>query len=236
MVSDSGNRRRHSADPRPDRSARWPRTKQRERVLGLVREQRGVVDAATLAGLTGLHVTTVRFHLDALCNEGLVARTRINRSGVGRPRTGYVAVQGRMDYRSVVEVLAMELGDTIEERRQRAERAGRRWAARIMADQSDGLEPDVDDDALDAQAGFAAAVFEQMGFAPTLAATEARERTIQLRSCPVKDLALTFPEVSCGIHLGLLRGLTTGAGSDSQVELEPFVTPELCTARVFADD
>ncbi|WP_231995595.1 transcriptional regulator [Mycobacterium sp. 1274756.6] len=236
MVSDSGNSRQHAADPRQDRSARWPRTKQRERILGLVREQRGVVDAATLAGLTGLHVTTVRFHLDALCNEGQVARTRINRAGVGRPRTGYLAVQGRMDYRSVVEVLAMELGDTVEERRQRAERAGRRWATRILAEQADASEPAEDADALDVQAGFAAAVFEQMGFAPTLGAADGPERTIQLRSCPVKDLALTYPEVSCGIHLGLLRGLTAGTGSSSQVDLEPFITPELCTARIFADD
>ncbi len=73
----------------------------RNRVLRLVREHGGAVDASELADRIGLHVTTVRFHLDALCDEGAIARTRIAPSGVGRPRTGYVAVQDRLDYQSL---------------------------------------------------------------------------------------------------------------------------------------
>ncbi|HLR99833.1 MAG TPA: transcriptional regulator, partial [Mycolicibacillus parakoreensis] len=232
----------------PDRQARWPRNRQRDRVLGLVREYNGAVDVTTLAQRTGLHVTTIRFHLDGLCSAGLVARTRINRQGVGRPRTGYVAVQGRMDYRSVVEVLAMELGDTVAERRQKAQRAGRRWAARILTEtpEADGAAGD-DKDRLESQTALATTVFERMGFAPdpdtsTTAADvpstgrAARQRTIRLRGCPVRELALEYPEVSCGIHLGLLQGLADAdpgsapercAASSLQVELEPFVTPEL---------
>ena len=76
-------------------------------------------------------VTTVRFHLDALCDEGAIVRTRMNRAGVGRPRTGYRAVEERLDYRVLAEVLAMELGQTMEERARRAQHAGQRWADRI---------------------------------------------------------------------------------------------------------
>lgn len=233
--------------PQPDQPAHRPRSRQRSRVFGLVREIGGAVDVTTLADRTGLHVTTVRFHLDALCADGLVARTRINRPGVGRPRTGYVAVQGRMDYRSVVEVLALELGDTVSERQRRAQSAGRRWAARILTEQPTAADVDEDTDPLESRTTMAADLFEQMGFAPEIVPSAGRQRTIRLSGCPVRELAHEFPEVSCGIHLGLLQGLTaagttatttpTGAAqSVLRAELEPFVTPELCVARVIADD
>jgi predicted ArsR family transcriptional regulator len=106
------------------------RNRQRERVLELVREHDGPVDAADLAARLGLHLTTVRFHLDALCSEGTVERTRIARAGVGRPRTGYLAVRERLDYQSLAGILALELGNTADKRRRRAEAAGRRWAKR----------------------------------------------------------------------------------------------------------
>ncbi len=105
----------------------------RTRVLRLVRERRGAVDASELAERIGVHVTTVRFHLDALCDQGAIARTRIAPSGVGRPRTGYVAVADRLDYQSLAEILALELGDTAHTRRRRAERAGRQRAIRLHA-------------------------------------------------------------------------------------------------------
>ncbi|MBS9535548.1 transcriptional regulator [Mycobacterium sp. M1] len=238
-----------SHERRGPRSQRLPRNQQRERVLRLVREGDGAVDAGEIAGQMGLHITTVRFHLDALCEEGAVARTRIKRDGVGRPRTGYVAVRDRLDYRSLAEILALELGDTVAERRERAERAGERWAGRIIANataESDDPGPDCTDSA-DDRADMIAEIFERMGFGPELApaaepgADGKRERTIRLHGCPVRDLARTHPEVSCGMHVGLLRGLLhaqTGAGDGDRLraELDPFVEPELCIARVVTDD
>lgn len=240
-----------SGQQRHPRIERLPRNRQRERVLRLVHEHDGPVDAAELASRMGLHVTTVRFHLDALCEEGAVARTRIKRAGVGRPRTGYVVVRNRLDYRSLAEVLAMELGDTVEERRTRAERAGERWASRILADESSDAgsapgRPDrVASDGVDGEAAMIAKIFDRMGFGPELAPAVdgpdgRRERTIRLYGCPVRDLAQSHPEVSCGMHLGLLRGLvgaeTNGGGCPAlRVELDPFVEPELCMAKVVAD-
>ncbi|MEB3021076.1 helix-turn-helix transcriptional regulator [[Mycobacterium] crassicus] len=221
------------------RSQRLPRNQQRERVLRLVGEADGAVDAAEIATRMSLHVTTVRFHLDALCEDGSVARTRIKRDGVGRPRTGYVAVRDRLDYRSLAEILAMELGDTVAERRERAERAGRRWADRILASddsaaESDRPGPDGDsDDEADRIAG----IFERMGFGPELTMSVnrdgRRECAIRLHACPVRDLARSHPEVSCGMHLGLLRGLLNGDGADAK--LEPFVEPEMCIAKITRD-
>lgn len=250
----TGGSLHHQSDQRHrgNRTQRLPRNQQRERVLRLVGEHDGAVDASEIASQIGLHVTTVRFHLDALCEEGAVARTRIKRDGVGRPRTGYVMVRDRLDYRSLAEVLAMELGDTVAERRSRAERAGERWAGRIIANataEAADRSPDDPEDSntsADRRADMIAEIFDRMGFGPELAGVAdspngGHERTIRLYGCPVRDLARSHPEVSCGMHLGLLRGLLgaqaeTVGGVKLRAEMDAFVEPELCIARVITDD
>ena len=254
------------ADSKAGRSRRdrLPRNRQRERVLQMVRAHDDAIDAVELASRMGLHVTTVRFHLDALCDEGAIERTRMNRDGVGRPRTGYRAVEERLDYRILAEILAMELGETAETRARRAQRAGaavgrpdRRFAARAVAGQhvADTAQAG---DPLDRGAVLATEVFDRMGFDPELAAESepmaslsagskqivGRERVIRLRGCPVRDLARAHPEVGCGIHLGLLQGLldhaaAAGGQPDTRnqglsARLDPFVEPELCIARLNA--
>jgi predicted ArsR family transcriptional regulator len=245
------------------RRDRLPRNRQRERVLQMVREHGDAIDAVELASRIGLHVTTVRFHLDALCDEGAIERTRIYRDGVGRPRTGYRAVEERLDYRILAEILAMELGETTETRARRAQRAGQQWAGRIAGSKSeadaaqDVTEAEVGDP-LDRGAVLATEVFNRMGFDPELAAESepmaslsadskqivGRERVIRLRACPVRDLARAHPEVGCGIHLGLLQGLLDHAAAAGgqpaarkqglSARLDPFVEPELCIARLNA--
>ncbi|OBI99433.1 transcriptional regulator [Mycobacterium alsense] len=241
---------RHGEDA-TGRRHRAGTNRQRQRVLELVREHDEPVDAAELAAKLGLHTTTVRFHLDALCDDGVVERTRITRTGVGRPRTGYHAVRERLDYRTLAEILALELGDTADERRRRAEAVGRRWAARIGAE--DGAGQRVTDlrepgTVLEERAAAVAKVFDRMGFGPELAPPESsatgKRRTIELHSCPVRELARAHPEVACAMHRGTLQGLLKKAAAregDSadpvlRAELEPFVEPELCRVRVTAND
>jgi predicted ArsR family transcriptional regulator len=226
--------------------------RQRQRVLELVREHTEPVDAAELAARLGLHTTTVRFHLDALCDAGLVERTRIARAGVGRPRTGYRAVRERLDYRILAEILALELGDTADKRRRRAESAGRRWAQRIT---DDGPREDAAGQhvpvgaarrmAAEGRSAMITTVFDRMGFGPELVPAQksatGNQRTIRLHSCPVRDLARDHPEVACALHRGLLQGLagpenSLGSAPGMRAELEPFVEPELCLARVIAHD
>ncbi len=245
------------------RRDRLPRNRQRERVLQIVREHDEAIDAVEVASRIGLHVTTVRFHLDALCDEGAIERTRIYRDGVGRPRTGYRAIEERLDYRVLAEILAMELGETTEARARRARRVGVQWAARIASSQDQPVadQNDTDtasDDTLDRGAALATEVFDRMGFDPELAAESepmaslsadsqrivGRERVIRLRACPVRDLARAHPEVGCGIHLGMLQGLLDHAAAAGgkpgrrdqglSARLDPFVEPELCIARLNA--
>ncbi|MGV0626405.1 helix-turn-helix transcriptional regulator [Mycolicibacter minnesotensis] len=241
MPDQSGPRRRTS------RGQRSPRNHQRERVLDLVTAAPEPVDAAEIAQQMRLHVTTVRFHLDILCDDGSVARTRISTGGVGRPRTGYVAVRDRLDYRGLAEILALELGDTADERQTRAERAGRHWADRIRADR---IRADDACQDLPAAAGSTPRaafegcteqilrIFDRMGFDPelTAAAPEGGDqvhRTIRLHACPIQELARSHPEVGCAMHLGLLRGLLqTGDGPVGSAELAPFAEPEFCLIKL----
>lgn len=155
-------------------------------------------------------------------------------------------MRDRLDYRGLAEILAMELGDTAAERRERAERAGRRWADRIMAQDGSGEAADAAESGTTAPAladrtGRIAEAFERMGFGPEITAPAdvddgRRECAIRLHACPVRDLARSHPEVSCAMHLGLLRGLLNTDADDEKAalhaELDPFVEPELCIARV----
>ncbi len=242
----------HRDDQETGRARPTARNRQRQRVLELLREHDEALDAAELAAQMGLHPTTVRFHLDALCSEGLVERTRITRAGVGRPRTGYLAVRDRLDYRSLAEILALELGDTADKRRRRAESAGRRWAERTSAGSTyeDGAKQRVPSSAelLRERAATIATVFERMGFGPELTpavkSTTGLRQTVRLHACPVRDLARAHPEVACALHRGLLQGLlatpaanqgrSTAPRPAMEAELEPFVQTELCLARLVA--
>ncbi len=235
---------------RSARGIRLPRKQQRDRVLAMARARGGTVDAVDLAREMGLHVTTVRFHLNGLCDDGVLVRTTLPREGVGRPRTGYRIVEERLDYRLLAHMLAMELGRTVQTRAARAQEAGRSWAPRVVnstdaeANSSDGAASGF---ALDEAAERVSEVFGRMGFEPELrAATDSQKlhRVIRLRACPIRELARTHPEVACQVHLGLLQGLigesagdagATAPNAEVSARLEPFVEPELCLATIEAD-
>lgn len=205
--------------------------RQRDRVLELVRAHEGPIDAQELAHATGLHVTTVRFHVDALCESGMVQRVRMARNGVGRPRTGYEPTAQRVDYRALAEVLALELGSTPAARSGRARQAGRRWAGRL----AQGEPAAGGASALDRSTAAVAEAFAAMGFVPVPRADvdpdagESEVRELELCACPIRGFAREHPEVACQVHAGLLEGLAQGG---VQVALSPFVEPELCVARL----
>jgi predicted ArsR family transcriptional regulator len=150
----------------------------------------------------------------------------------------------------------MELGQTVETRGRRAQHAGQKWADRIpdadcRTEPTTAAAPTADEDPLDRATLRAVAVFRRMGFAPELAdpvkgaSKSLREKTIRLQACPVRELARAHPEVGCGVHLGLLQGLLANAAASDgprrasrpsiSAHLEPFVTPDLCVAKLVAD-
>jgi predicted ArsR family transcriptional regulator len=201
----------------------------RRRLLELLRAGEAPRDAQELAAPTGLHVTTVRFHLDLMRRAGLVDSHSQPRGTRGRPRTVYSAVDHAeaRGYPALTRLLAAHLADTPEARAVRAERAGMDWAAELTAEA--GQPPQVG--AQDA-ARTVTRLFAELGFDPELVGDEA-DLQIRLHACPFRDAARANPEVVCSVHLGLLRGTLTRLGAPpTTARLLPFVEPELCLAEL----
>jgi predicted ArsR family transcriptional regulator len=187
-------------------------------------------DAHQLAAATGLHVTTVRFHLEVLHRAGLVSSRPQPRTTAGRPRTVYSATTSPEQpdgYQTLTRLLATHLADTPEKRAERAERAGTAWSAEVAADREKPAES-TSEGAVNAVNG----LFKDLGFDPELAGTRAHRR-IDLHACPFRATARANPEVVCSLHLGLLQGfLAQITAPPMTVELRPFVEPSLCAAHL----
>jgi predicted ArsR family transcriptional regulator len=204
----------------------------------LLRAGEAPQDAHHLAAATGLHVTTVRFHLQILERAGLVVSRPRRRGGSGRPRTVYAATAqrstdtGARTYQDLAAVLATHLDDTTEGRSARAERAGMAWAAHVATARPSAATG----------SGFTSSeaasqvtqVCSELGFDPELSADGDGWR-IRLRACPFRAVAREHPEVVCSVHLGLIRGtLDRLGGPPLASRLVPFVEPELCVAHLGA--
>jgi predicted ArsR family transcriptional regulator len=72
-------------------------------------------------------------------------------------------------------------------------------------------------------------LLEELGFAPN---PDARAGVIKLRRCPLLEAAHRYPDVVCGVHLGIVRGALDELGSDpdrtERTALQPFSEPGAC--------
>lgn len=174
------------------------RVKQRERILGLLRESSGPVDAHHLAATLDLHVTTVRFHLAGLGEEGLVRTRQLPIERVGRPRLGYVAVK-EPSYTDLVALLAARIGGTPTEREDRAFEVGSDWAGMLALALALAPAPTVDAGTLVIDA------LQQLGFETQSATNAFGTHSLTLCTCPLAEIARTNPEVVRGIQRGLIQ-------------------------------
>ena len=223
------------SDPRGDpHAARAAPT--RRRLLRLLEED--AQDAQQLAAATGLHVTTVRFHLQILERAGLAESRADPRGRAGRPRTIYAATRDAdphdglrrnvAAYEELTAALAAHLDDSTERRAERAEQAGARWSERLAPVEQHAA------DAAEATARVHRLCLD-LGFDPETV-SDGNGWRIVLRACPFRSVARAHPEVVCAVHRGLIRGTLVEAGfPDLGAELVPFVEPELCIARVGAE-
>lgn len=213
----------------PEATAAPLTSPQRRRLYELLSAADTPRDAQELVAATGLHVTTVRFHLDVLLRAGLVARRSQPRATAGRPRTVYTAVSRHEPggYPALTRLLAAHLADTPRARAVRAEQAGVSWAAELAMEADPSSEVDAEE-----AARVVTRMFAGLGFDPELAGDET-DRQIRLRACPFRAAARANPEVVCSVHLGLLRGTLTRLGAPpTTTRLLPFVEPELCLAQL----
>lgn len=200
----------------------------RRRLLELLRSAPGPQGVATLAASVGVHVTTARFHLDVLQRAGLVERGSERVGRAGRPRQVYRATVQPGDgggHRQLAEALAAVLAADTRGGSRRAQKAGQAWAeAKVpIIEQLSPAEITVR----------IMRQFREIGFAPRQAG-DGRIRRVELTDCPFRELARSFPDVVCSVHLGLLRGMLQRLGMPNAQEarLQPFVEPQLCVAEL----
>ena len=54
------------------------------------------------------------------------------------------------------------------------------------------------------------------------------EPVIELRTCPLLDVATEFPDVVCQVHHGLIEAAHGAAGASGEVRLVAFAAPGAC--------
>ncbi|MHB9857163.1 helix-turn-helix transcriptional regulator [Streptomyces sp. YIM S03343] len=214
---------------------RPPVSRQRHAVLQHLRSQPRPATATALAQECGLHVNTVREHLDALVESGLAVRERGEAAGRGRPAWRYLSRPPQQsavrEYAGLAAVLAAQIARSSADPRADALAAGQEWGHALLA----GQEPS--DDAAEAR-GRVLALLREFGFAPEPepgsdeVPGEQGGLRVRLPRCPFIEVAREHPGVICTVHAGLVgAGYAALGGGDGTVSLHPFAEPGACLLR-----
>ena len=191
--------------------------RQRDRVLALVRDSLEPLDAPLIAQALGIHITTARFHLNALIDDGLVEGTWLPSETVGRPRKGYVA-RDNDPTAPVLAALLAQLGDTAAARQRKAVAAGRLWADSLTGIDTPGTElPD--------PVTIVTTTLTRLGFQVSAAVSSFGTHEIRMCNCPLRRIAQDSPEIVIGLQQGMieriLQRLSPALDSEYDVEVHP---------------
>jgi predicted ArsR family transcriptional regulator len=215
-------------EPTPLTVTHAPLSRQRLAVLEDVRTH-APVRVTDAAGRLGGHANTVREHLDALVELGLVQRTTESPGGRGRPAalyrpSGADPVVSARDFAGLATALAGHLARTSSDPERDARRAGMDWG-RELIDEAGATDENPRRTVLD--------ILTRLGFAPDSDGevdADGVERGIALRACPLLDVARRYPAVVCRVHLGIVEGLLEelGVAAGPGLELIAFAEPGAC--------
>lgn len=213
--------------------ARAPLSRSRAALLESLRAQGEPTTLAALTAATGLHVNTVREHLDALVRAGLAHRHASAPAGRGRPAWLYEATGGDAaaaaapEYAGLAATLAASIQRTSSSPHEDAITAGQDWGHELARAREARPEPNPT-----AARRQVVALLDALGFAPQ---ADARATSVRLARCPLLEAAYKYPDVVCGVHLGLVRGALEEYGADDDgTELLPFAEPGACRLRIRA--
>jgi predicted ArsR family transcriptional regulator len=204
----------------------------RTRVLALLQDSGAPLTAAASASQLGLHVNSVRFHLDALVADGMAVRARQDRSSPGRPQVLYASATGappvaHRSYRLLSEMLTTFIADTVPEPEVAAEQIGRAWG-RALAPEKASPDRSGEAEALAALVD----TLDGIGF-DSHVVEDADRLDLHVSHCPFLEVAEQHHDVVCSVHLGLMRGILEQRGAVlSATGLEPLVEPSLCIAHL----
>lgn len=201
----------------------------RHDVLAVLRSAATPLSITEIADELGIHPNTVRFHLNALVKTGRAQRVEVFHAKPGRPASMFRAVAGMdpvgpRDYRMLAGVLADAIASQPNPAG-RAAAAGQAWAQHLAgAPASSDQEHAI---------GRLTDLLADLGFAPEKRSGATDVGEIGLRSCPFLELALTYRDVVCPVHLGLMQGALAAWEAPITVDaLTPFAQPDLCVAHL----
>jgi predicted ArsR family transcriptional regulator len=180
----------------PARAAYAGEHVRRNVILDALLEAPAPMSVQMLAEQVGLHVTTVRFHLAKLISSGAVNVVPGSSSGRGRPPAHYEAAP-RSRLFTFLPLLLDQFGSTEAAREQLAANAGRIWARNHSAHI---LQIDVPD-----PASVALEILGQLGFRVSTVTSIFGEHELKICSCPLREIALTHPEIASGIQRGAIE-------------------------------
>ncbi|HVB45238.1 MAG TPA: helix-turn-helix domain-containing protein [Streptosporangiaceae bacterium] len=213
-----------------------PLGQSRAQVLDILRRTGSPLGVREIAGRTGLHPNTARFHLDGLAEAGLATREPQARATPGRPSMVYRAVEsgrpaGARRYRLLAEMLTSLIAGMMPEPGKAAARAGREWGA-YLTERPPPYQRMRSGEAIERLT----AIMAELGFAPQ-AAADGKQYRLCLRQCPFLEVAELHQDVVCSLHLGLMQGVLAQLGAPVTTDrLQPFAEPSLCIAHLTARD
>ncbi|AKK10873.1 helix-turn-helix transcriptional regulator [Corynebacterium uterequi] len=181
-------------------------------VLRTLHEYPGGSKATDIAQALGMHVNTVRGHLDELIERGAVDVVTAPISGRGRPSLLFRACvpDGRIvtnEYVDLVNLLTEVAGLTPQQARD----LGRRWAQNVAPEDSSERLWDL---------------LRRMGFDPSSPLATDDGDAVTLRACPFVTPGGAAPSpVICSVHAGFIEAI---AGSERSVTLQTYLDGPEC--------
>ncbi|MDN5764858.1 MAG: helix-turn-helix domain-containing protein [Humibacillus sp.] len=204
-------------------------SRSRVRVLAALTETREPLSLAALSDATSLHINTLREHLEALQQQGLVSRALAKPHGRGRPAWLYTAARaaapnGAREYAGLASALADSIRRHSPDPAEEGREAGQTWGRDLAERQG----PPAGQGAVAARR-HVVGLLDDLGFAPE---TAGRVTSVRLTRCPLLDAARVNPEVVCSVHRGIVEGALSQWGSSEPVTLLAFSEPGACRLRL----
>jgi predicted ArsR family transcriptional regulator len=206
-------------------------------VLDVLERRTAPATLAALVAETGLHENTLREHLEALVAQGRVRRSRRQPAGRGRPAWLYEAsggegtTTGRAEYAGLAATLASVIHRTSASPREDAVLAGAAWGRELARTSPAVRAADGEPVSASEARGRVVALLGELGFEPHGPA--GHDAGVDLTRCPLLQAARRYPDVVCGVHLGIVRGVLAELGADgSGTELLPFSAPGACRLQL----
>jgi predicted ArsR family transcriptional regulator len=196
--------------------------------LELARSTRPLA-TADIADTLGLHVNTVRPHLERMREVGLLDVQSVNRGAVGRPQHRYslaadapslglesptFALLARMLLRAAA-IAGTGAEDAADAGREQGRSDGARAAGRPCLD---ALVRELD----------------RLGFDPAVAASD-DGATVGFAHCPFRELAEANPDLVCSLHRGLVEGFVEMVGGGEVVAFRTLVDRDPCQVELVVE-